>query len=914
MSTARRPWWALALAALVGLLLLGSPLNAWLSRPLVDWQLRQLAPTQTAVDVVVFDIDDRSLSTLKPSFGTWPFKRDVYALVIEQLRELGVRAIAIDLLMADSHPGDLALARALARPGAPVLLAAAGLTIARDDALPVALPVAQAADSAVPAQQWPTLALPAVSVWPDPQRPPLLGVVTSQLDDDGVLRRLPLWHQAGTRRLPSMPWAVYDAIDRAQAQAQPVLDRQGAVHLAFPPPSAQPQVRPFTELAQVALGQAPADGLRAAVQGRVVFIGSSALLADFVMTTQGQMSGTAALAQVYSTLRQAQWLQLPSPRFDALLLLLALLPLTWVVWRGRVAPRQDAAAFALALVALVAVAAYGQLQLRMPGQWAAPLITLLVGLLLAGLLHQRAVAARQRQLAHELAVTAEAAQAKSTFLANISHEMRTPLNALLGVAELLADSPLDATQRQHVQVFRDAGRALHDLINDLLDLSKIEAHRFELDRQPFSLHHSLQHLAALLRPRAESKGLRLRVALAADLPDGVLGDRHRVEQGTLNLLGNAIKFTHQGEVLLQARPNPDATGEVLIEVVDSGIGIAPSKLDAIFEPFAQADGSITRVYGGTGLGLALTRSVATLMGGAVSVRSRPGEGSVFALRLPLPAADLPAEAAAPQVQALAALEVPLAVLLAEDNEVNEYIFRAMVQGQPITLEVAPNGPTALDLLRRRRYDLAFLDVQMPGMDGLSVTRELRRLEADSGRPRTPVVALTANAYASDVQASIDAGCDRHLAKPFAKSQLIDALAQLGAAARQQSPARGAAPDLHLLSAAAPAIDAGSGIGRAGGDAARFERVAEHATVFTQGWQDSFDQAQGDRLRQRGLAHDLIDVALSLGAQDLAAHATALQWALDHGAEQPAAVAEALARVKSALTPVIAALTLRQPRH
>ncbi|MCA0241053.1 MAG: CHASE2 domain-containing protein [Proteobacteria bacterium] len=913
-AAAARPWWIWCSAAAIGLLVLLSPLNAWLSRGGIDWQLRRLAPTQADGGVLVFDIDDASLAALKDSFGPWPFKRDVYALAIEQLRELGARGIAIDLLLADAQPGDTALARALARPGAPVVLAAAGLQHGSGRFTPAAAALASSVPAARPVHDWPALALPTPTVWSAAQRPPPLGVITTPLDADGVLRRLPLWHDAGALRLPLMSLAVLQAVDGAAPL--PPVDAAGSLHLAFPARQAWPAVRPFAELADTALGRRDAAALRQPVQGRVVFIGSSALLADSVMTVQGQMSGTVALAQAYAALREGAWVRPPSPALNGLLLLVALLPAAWTVLRGRPSPGRDAAAAGLALGVGAALALAALLLERQPSLWAAPLLALGLGLALSLLAYQRRQAAHERQLAQQAAVAADAARAKSAFLANISHEMRTPLNALLGVADLLADSPLTAEQRQHVQVFRESGSALHELINDLLDLSKIEADRLQLELQPFSLQRSLRHLAALMRPRAEGKGLRLRLDLAADLPDGVLGNRQRLEQGLMNLVGNAIKFTHEGEVRLTVGHDPEHAGLILFEVADTGIGIAPSKLETVFEPFAQADGSITRLYGGTGLGLALTRSVAQRMGGSVQVRSTPGVGSVFALRLPLPPAVVPAEPAeapdapapsAPPADAAAGPAAPLRVLLAEDNEVNVYIFRAMLADQPLALEVVGNGPMALELLRRQRFEIAFLDVQMPGLDGLSVTRELRRLEAAEaaqGRRRTPVVALTANAFASDVQASLDAGCDRHLSKPFFKQQLIDALRQLARPAAP-APLPAAEPQAAPTRVPAAVLDEAAGVRRLGGDELLFERLVEHASVFMAGWPQSFDEAMaaGRPERARRLAQDLGSIAGSLGAEALVGAAAALQRAPGD--------AEARARLQAAIAPVIVALTLRR---
>ena len=914
-----------ALAA--GLLVLLTPLNERWSRPLLDAQLRQLAPTAPPPGVLVVDIDDASLAALQPQFGPWPYKRDVYALAIENLRALGARAVAFDLLLVDAQPGDAALARALARPGAPVVLAAAGLRHASDGRGPAAgLPAALVTQAVVttavpvPAHPWPTIALPTASVWPAPQQPPVIGIITTPVDADGVLRRLPLWHEAEGRRWPVLPLALH-ALLAPQAASTPLpLDGSGALHFAFAPASAAPPVLPLSQLFLRDAGdhQAQADeALRQRVQGRVVFIGSSALLGDVVMTVQGQASGTQVLAQAYAALRDGHWTQPPAAWANTTLLGLALLPALASVRRRRPRPRQDIATHAAALLAVAALAAWWLLQMRLPTLWAAPLAALVTGLATALLLHARQQAAARQRLAHELAVTAEAARAKGEFLANVSHEIRTPLNAVMGVAELLAESDLSPTQRRQVQLFQEAGQTLHALINDLLDLSKIEAQRLELELAPFALHALLQRLVALLQAQAQRKGLALCLELAPGLPETVRGDALRLERALINLVSNAVKFTARGEVRLRALPDPSLPDGVCFEVLDTGIGIAPSKLESIFEPFSQADGSVTRLYGGTGLGLALTRSVARLLGGTVDVRSTPGEGSVFTLRLPLPAAELPAPAVAevPPVAAATAGSTPIAlaasgpvrgrrrVLLAEDNEVNSYIFSAMLAGEDLDIDTAPNGLAALEMLRRQAYDIAFIDVQMPGLDGLSLTRQWRAHEQRAGLWPLPMVSLTANAFASDVQASLDAGSSLHLAKPFAKQQLLEALNRLAPTAR----AWAAAPASAAADAAEPPFDPEQARQRLGSEPAVYRRVTEHAAVFLEAWPAAFSRAQADAetAQAQRLADDLLDVATSLGANALVAQAVLLRAALAGG--DPASVLAAQQRVQLALAPVLLTL-------
>lgn len=803
--------WIPVAAIVVGAGVAWSPLNAWLSRPSTDWQQRQLAPRQAPASVLVIDIDEASMVELRPLLGSWPFKRDVYALVIEQLRDSGAQAIAIDLLLADPHEGDSALARAIARDGAPVVLAAAGLRYAYEGA--AALPSAWLPGTAAkafrphltPAVPWPGMALPAKSLWPSANQPPHMGVITMPLDDDGRLRRLALWHQWRDVRLPMLPLAVWLALggaapatvvatDAASGEAAlpwPV-DAGGRIGVAFPGALGAVAVLPFSNLAKPALGLESPSALTQAVKGKVVFIGSSALLSDTAMTVSGQVSGTAILAHTFAALRDGRLLRVEASWMQALLIGVALTPslLTWR--RGRSALRSDALWAVAALVFILGLTAWMLLARQSPTMVAAALVTLTAGLGLSVVARQKWLAQHQRELEFERIKALAANQAKSDFLANVSHEIRTPMNALLGVAELLQETHLTAAQHRHVQVFRESGLSLQTLINDLLDLSKIEAGRFEVDSEPFSLTELLTRLAALMRPLAEQKGLRFEFESAADVPEMVRGDPKRLQQALANLLNNAIKFTSTGSITLQvSRDGAAEVEQVVFKVSDTGIGIAAPQIKRVFEAFTQADGSVTRQYGGTGLGLSITRELVQLMGGTVEAESAAGRGSVFSVRLPLLRAESAAAlviakpvvkpAAAPKAAATlvedvrAPLHLGQTVLLAEDNEVNVYLFKAMLEGQGLEIDVATNGLTALDLAQSRRYAMIFMDVQMPGMDGLSVTRELRRFEAESGRARMPIIALTANAYEADIASSKAAGCDLHIAKPFTKPQLVEAL-------------------------------------------------------------------------------------------------------------------------------------------
>lgn len=776
---------ALSITALMGQTVSYRQMDLWLAE---NTQQPLIAKKFRFTDTVIIDVDEESMARLAHDFGPWPYPRDIYDLVTGYLKDAGAKSVVYDILFSEPRGGDERFAAAIRQAGN-VVLPGVALPLAprRDTAYHAQLssltwPVAKT----TPARHWDDITLPREEFTLPPDPVVKFGVINVVPDaEDGMLRRVPLLHETYGRHLPTLALAAlftrqpYPEVsyrpDAAMLHVGPYawpVTRKGEVLLQYPANRDAFPVIPFYRLVFATLG-APGYQLDPAeLRDKTVFIGSTtAVLGDRVPTPRGMIPGLHVLALAYQNL--AQNLVLRPSRFGWNLLLTAIgIAFPLLAWHRRFRRAFSMTLLTVCGMALIYLISLGLLaMLRQQSALLFALSNSFTLYLILVLSRLKTLYDEKQRLYYEKQAAEESNQLKSRFLSHITHELRTPLTAIMGFNRLLgADRSLSAQSRKYVKTVDQNSEHLLRLINNLLDQARIEAGQLEVDIRPTAIHGMIDGVIEALEIQAAAKGLELKAVYGDTLPPGLMIDGFRLRQVLINLTGNALKFTAQGHIHLKVSWENDW---LAIAVEDTGPGMPQQALDRIFESFQQVDASVAVTHGGTGLGLTISRNLAHLMGGTISVASTLGKGSTFLVRLPAPRATLPGEATEPAAPPAAEEKLTGSVLLADDSEDARVLFRNYFSRWGLDALYAENGGQAVEMTLAKQPDMVLMDIEMPDMSGEEALKRLRR----QGYTK-PVVALTAHAGQDMRQALIDAGFDGCLPKPIKREALRGAIATI----------------------------------------------------------------------------------------------------------------------------------------